>query len=124
MNQHEKTLMNWVRRQIQEPQRFFKGYELEGSGEMFIGYKVATRFTELCKDYPELIESGSDGRFTIGRIRLENSREFMQKLPKNYAEIMQREMRGKVKCIVTRETPVMDYTTNTVKFIREEVEIN
>lgn len=93
--QNMKVLAKWIRRQAQEPQRFFFGYEFIGElgSPEFVGYKAPTRFCELCVEHPSFIDSHDDGKYRVGRIRFENAEEFLQRLPADLALFVWREMK-------------------------------
>lgn len=71
-SQKLKLLSIWLKLQTSNPERWFFPYEFIQHDGVFIGYKAPTRFSELCVDYPGLIESKMDGKYRIGRLRLDN----------------------------------------------------
>lgn len=102
-----------------KPDRWFFPYDFISDGEIFIGYKAPTRFSELAIEFPEMIESKMEGKYRIGRFRFENSANFLQSLPfdvRNFVaeELREHEVRHEVykqKAVYVPETKKMRIET-------------
>ena len=91
--QTEKLLKVWVRKAIRD-NRFYFPYEFISDGAIFIGYKAPTRFSEICLEYPEMVEARMDGKYRIGKLRLDNTADFLQKLPIKLKKVVQEELKA------------------------------
>ena len=85
--QHEKVFRMWIDKQIESPDKWFRGSEFI-TGDTFVGYKAPARFCELAIEYPELIESRMNGRFREARIRLDNGYARANQMPIAFRNIM------------------------------------
>lgn len=53
--------------------------------ECFVGYEASARMSELARDFPDLIESGKDGKYRTLRFRFENVGMALPKLTEKMA---------------------------------------
>lgn len=101
--QKEKVLRRIL--SVGDGSRWWFPYEfIEWDGE-FIGYKAPTRFSELCLELPELLESKREGKYKVGRLRAERFKEvdFIKKLPERIWPIV-REYAPEL--VIRRQVPV------------------
>ncbi len=91
-SQKEKVLSIWVQGQAKDTERWFYPYDFIQYHELFIGYKAPTRFCEMCLEYTELIETKMDGKYRIGRLRLDNIDAALGTLPYGLRDILTTEL--------------------------------
>ena len=75
LTDHEKLIIRMARDKVKV---WWLPYELMGDGnidgvDLFIGYEVTARLSELAKD-KELIESRAAGKYEVRRLRLETQK--------------------------------------------------
>lgn len=84
LGQAEKIILTMIRRYGK--QTYFYAYDfmpprMSMDDECFVGYEASARMSELARDYPDLIESGKDGKYRTLRFRFENVGVALTKLP-------------------------------------------
>ena len=123
LTQKKKALRILIREQAKDLTKWFFPYEFIQSGELYIGYKAPTRFVELCKEYPEMIESHIQGKYRIGRLRIDNSAEFLRALPMDLSRFVEDELRAVGLNYSVRKRIAVPVGKNTVRFEDKVVKI-
>ena len=62
----------------------------ESNGAFFVGYEASARLSELARNYPDMIESHSEGKYIYRRIRWSNIGNWFNQLPENLQAIEMR----------------------------------
>lgn len=61
-------------------------------GELFVGYVVQSRLTELQRDYPQMFEKEVDGKYTKRRLNRDKIAEWFPTLPKDLRQVVAKEL--------------------------------
>lgn len=117
--QKGKVLKIWITKQVKDLSRFFYPYEVIGEGSIFVGYKAPTRFCELCLEYPQMIETKMDGKYRIGRLRIESIREFIDSIPEEFKEAF-KERLPKGSTTIVKSVIEIDETKGVARKVLKE----
>lgn len=87
LTQHQKIVAIMCR---DKSKRWWKSHEVMNAGEadLFIGYEVTARFSELASDYPDMLESKREGKYVIRRMRFETGKQWYYDLPKDLKQVV------------------------------------
>ncbi|WP_438980263.1 hypothetical protein [Polynucleobacter sp.] len=61
-------------------------------GELFVGYVVQSRLTELQRDYPQMFEKEVDGKYTKRRLNRDDIHIWFPTLPKDLRQVVAKEL--------------------------------
>lgn len=91
MTQQQKIITLMIRKQHKQAWFFPYEFMVNGLGELFVGYEASARLSELARNYPDMIESQRDGKYTKRRIRWETMNEWRPLLNYEFREIFSKE---------------------------------
>lgn len=121
--QKTKLLRRWFTEQCNNPNRFFYPYEFINNAGVFIGYKAPARFSELCVSYPTMVDSHMEGKYRVGRLRIDNTKEFLldTTIPSELKTIVTLGLiEAGIKYTVYEQVPIFDHERNTVRLEQRE----
>ena len=95
MTQCEKILVLMIRRY--HTQKVFRASDfmppqIGFNDECFVGYEASARMSDVASDYPDLVETGKDGRFRTLRLRIDNLGVALPKLNPQLRQLLIEEM--------------------------------
>ena len=89
LTQHQKIVAIMC---INKTKTWWKSYDLlnatDGNNDLFIGYEVTARFSELASTYPDMFENKREGKYIIRRMRFETGRDWWHNLPKDMQQLI------------------------------------
>lgn len=75
-----------------ERKKWWKAHELINYHDesLFVGYEAGPRLSELTKDYPQIFETKSEGKYLLRRMRFETGRQWYKTAPPEIKAMVQR----------------------------------
>ena len=87
--------------------KWWKAHELinyTADPDLFVGYEAGPRLSELCRDYPDIFESKSEGKYLLRRIKFEFGSQWYKSAPDDIKLVVRKYYTAKVAQVPPQES--------------------